>query len=214
MYYALMRKCIALLFCGALAFSATACNKDDGIITEDEMPYGATMAVNLDDYILPVQYDYRFITEDMLDVITRYYYAIQTQNDELFQEVQFPLYHDYQLNEVLDGEYTDQVILENTHKAITEFNEGDFAFSFIDITDAEKGKEYTTSAPLLEIMDSLSEEKDGTKISKKIKHFYELTITRYVADAGSNMKGETNKALQGEKLFVFQCEDKWYILYC
>ncbi|MBE6847908.1 MAG: hypothetical protein E7503_07265 [Ruminococcus sp.] len=202
----------AVLLAAAIPASLTAC-KDDNIITEDEMPYGATIAVNREDYILPVQYDYRFVSEEMLNTILRYYYAIQSNDVELFTELQHPLYMEYQLEEVLGGKFTNEDILDNSGEALRTFNEGDFAFSFIDITDCIPAQEHTTSATLMEILDTLSKEKDGSKISKDITQFCELSVTRYLTDADSGIKGETNKVMYDEKLFVFECKDEWYIIY-
>lgn len=208
-----LRLC-ALTLAAAALLGASACgNGDSYLITEDDMPYGATMAVNKEDYVLPVQYDYRFVNEELLNIVLRYYYAIQKNDAELFAEIQHPLYMDYQLKEVMGDKYSNEEILENTHEALTEYNEGDFVFSFIDITDCVKGEDHTTSATLIEILDQLSEDADGSKISKDITQFCELTITRYLADAGSGTKGETNIVLYDETLFAFECADEWYIIY-
>ncbi len=206
------KRLMAAVLTAASLASLTAC-KDDTLIAEDQLPYGATIAVNKEDYILPVQYDYRFISEEMLNTVLRYYYSIQSNDAELFAELQHPLYMNYQLDEVLGGKYTNEDILDNSGEALRTFNEGDFAFSFIDITDCITGKSHTTSATLMEILDSLSEDADGTKISKDITQFFELTVTRYLTDAGSGIKGETNKVMYDEKLFVFECKDEWYIIY-
>lgn len=193
----------------------TACDRNNGLnVAEEDLPYGSTITVNKEDYILPVQYDHRFINEELLNTVLRYYYAVQTNDVEMFTQMQHPLYMQYQLEEVLGGQYTNEDILDNSGEALRTFNDDqDFVFSFIDITDCVKGTEYTTSATLLEILDDLSEEADGSKLSKDITQFYELTITRYLADQGSGIKGETDKVMYDEKLFVFECKDEWYIIY-
>lgn len=193
----------------------TACDRNNGLnVAEEDLPYGSTITVNKEDYILPVQYDHRFINEELLNTVLRYYYAVQTNDVEMFTQMQHPLYMQYQLEEVLGGKYTNEDILDNSGEALRTFNDNqDFVFSFIDITDCVKGTEYTTSATLLEILDSLSEEADGSKLSKDITQFYELTITRYLADQDSGIKGETDKVMYDEKLFVFECKDEWYIIY-
>ncbi len=193
----------------------TACDRNNGLnVAEEDLPYGSTITVNKEDYILPVQYDHRFINEELLNTVLRYYYAVQTNDVEMFTQMQHPLYMQYQLEEVLGGQYTNEDILDNSGEALRTFNDDqDFVFSFIDITDCVKGTEYTTSATLLEILDDLSEEADGSKLSKDITQFYELTITRYLADRDSGIKGETDKVMYDEKLFVFECKDEWYIIY-
>lgn len=207
------KRLCALSLATIMLLSVSACGDNDDIITEDEMPYGATIAVNKEDYILPVQYDYRFVDAELLNAVLRYYYAIQKNDTKLFTEIQHPLYMEYQLEEVLGGKYTNEEILDNTYKSLTELNEGEFAFSFIDITGCVKGESHTTSATIMEILDALSEEAGGEKLSKDITQFYELTITRYLTDADSEIKGETNTVLYDEVLFAFECADEWYIIY-
>ncbi len=205
----------AMLLATVTLTTLTSCDQNNGFdVTEDDLPYGATITVNKKDYILPVQYDHRFINEELLNTVLRYYYAIQTDNVEMFTQIQHPLYMQYQLDDVLGGKYTNEDILDNSNEALRIFNDGkDYVFSFIDITDCVKGTEYTTSATLLEILDNLSEEADGSKISKDISQFYELTVTRYFADKDSCIKGETDKAMYDEKLFAFECKDEWFIIY-
>ncbi len=205
----------AAVLAATMLTTVTGCDQGNGLnVAEEDMPYGATIAVNKTDYILPVQYDYRFVDTELLNAVLRYYYAVQTDDLEMFTEMQHPLYMAYQLEEVLGGKYTNEDILDNSGEALRTFNDGkDFEFSFIDITDCVKGTEYTTSATLIEILDDLSDEADGSKISKDITQFYELTITRYLADKGSGVKGETNKIMYDETLFVFECKDAWYIIY-
>ncbi len=210
-----MKAFVAASLATATLAALTGCNQNNGLnVAEKDLPYGATITVNKEDYILPVQYDHRFVDEELLNTVLRYYYAVQTDNVEMFTQMQYPLYMQYQLEEVLGGKYTNEDILDNSGEALRTFNDGkDFVFSFIDITDCVKGTEYTTSATLLEILDDLSEEADGSKISKDITQFYELTVTRYLADKDSGIKGETNKVMYDEKLFAFECKDEWYIIY-
>lgn len=203
----------ALTLAAMTLLSVSACGDSDRTITEDEMPYGATIAVNKEDYILPIQYDYRFVNEELINIVLRYYYAIQQNDAELFAEIQHPLYMEYQLEEVLGGKYTNEEILDNTYESLSKLNEGDFAFSFIDITGCVKGESHTTSATIMDILDTLSEDAGGSKLSKDITQFYELTITRYLTDADSEVKGETNTVLYDEILFAFECADEWYIIY-
>ncbi len=205
----------AALLAAASLTALTGCDGKNGLnVEEKDLPYGATITVNKEDYILPVQYDHRFVNDELLNTVLRYYYAVQTDNIEIFTEMQHPLYMKYQLEEVLGGKYTNEDILDNSGEALRAFNDSkDFVFSFIDITDCVKGTEYTTSATLMEILDNLSDEADGTKISKDITQFYELTVTRYLADKDSGIKGETNKVMYDEKLFAFECKDEWYIIY-
>ena len=208
------KKNAALMACGLMLAVCTACGESSGItIAEKDLPYGATLTRNDKDYAMGIQYDHRFIPEDCLHTVIDYYTAIQTQDVELFLSLQLPLYHDYQMNEVLGGEYTDEELVKNSYEAIKAFYGSDFIYSMIDITDGIAGTEYSTSANLLELLDDLAEDANQDKISDDIDAFYELTIDRYLTDVGSDVRSETDSALLEEKLFVFHYADDCYIIY-
>lgn len=67
--------------------------KDNGkTVTEDEMPYGATIQINKTDYPIAIEFDNRFVTEAEAEAIANYFYAVQTHDAELVQKASYPPY--------------------------------------------------------------------------------------------------------------------------
>ncbi len=203
----------ALLLCGML-LTAAACGDSSGTtVAEEDLPYGATLTLVKNTDLPSVQYDTRFLTEEMVQTVLAYYDSIEEQNTAAFTALQLPLYREYELNTVYENAFTDEDLIANAYAGFADYFGGDFKFSMIDITDCIVGDSYSTSAALLEMLDGLSEEKDGTKISEDITEFYELTVTRYLAAADSDIHTETDCVVEGETLFLLQYLGQWYIIY-
>lgn len=204
----------ALLLCGTLlSLSGCGGSSSGTTVAEEDLPYGATMILQKNTDRPSIQYDKRFLTDDMVDTILRYYQCIEEQDAAAFTALQLPLYRDYELNTVYEGRFTDEDLIANAYTAFSSYFGGDFTFSMVDVTNCIIGDEYSTSASLLELLDGLSEAQDGTHISEQIGDFYELTITRYLAAKDSGIHTETDCVLADETLFLLEYQDQWYIIY-
>ena len=192
----------------------TACEgskPDDGTITESQMPYGATLTVSKS-HGVPIQYDKRFFDSDFLDAVANYYLGIQNKDVARYTAAQLPLYHDFELNTLYNGEYSEQDLINLYYDGIAEVMNGAFEFAFIDLADASKGTVYSDSNTLLSQLDQISNEKDGTQMSKNVDAIYELTVVRFLTEAGSNVRTETDDMLEDEELFAMHYLGKWYII--
>lgn len=206
--------CCAVLLAGCMLCSCGEQSSSDVTTIESEdLPYGATITYN-PAAAVPMQYDKRFIDEKLQDTIAAYYYAVQTNDAEKFSAALFPLYHEYELEILYEGQVTDAEIVEASHTALKERCGGDFAFSLIDVTDVIVKDDVSTYRDALKgMLDDLAEEADMEPVSEKTAAFYEMTVKRYLTDAGSGEKGETETSLVDETLYALHWQGQWYLIY-
>ena len=211
-----MKKAGVLLCAAGLLAVFTGCEASSSapeVIPESELPYGATLVKDVTNHVLPVQYDRRFLPAEAVDAALTYYDAIRSGDAEKFAAIQFPLWHDFNLEKTLGGEVTDAQILESTGKALKDFVGADFDFSLIDITGCVENEGHEATQNVLAVLDMIAEEKGQGKVSPDISKFFEVTVTRYLTKKGSGKKGETDLSLKDELLYVFCHKDKWYVIY-
>lgn len=128
----------------------TACgekqnNEEENVAMED-LPFGATLRL-LDTVEVPVEYDSRYFTEEAMTALSNYFYAIQTEDVALYQEVTLDFYTDYVVQEMFQGlvgvdglltkikfSYTPQVSGTSTETD----SDADVTFTKIEITDCEQ----------------------------------------------------------------------------
>ncbi len=185
--------------------------------TEEDLPYGSTLVMD-SEHTITAQYDRRYVEGGVVDVMIRYYTAIRNKNADEFHAVQFPLFNDFMLNSVLKGEYTDAEIVENTYNGYKSYNNGvDFDFAFLDVTSCQRVTVETVfetyNTPIVGLMDSLAAEKNETPVSERVQDFYRLTVKRYLTNAGSGVRNETDIYLNDEILYVLKDGGSWYIIY-
>lgn len=212
------RRFIALA--GALLLAAcplTGCgkpyNNTDLNMTEDEMPYGSTLVKNTE-FSVPLQYDRRFIEDALAEKLGHYYHALQENDAAEFSAVLFPLYHNYEMETVYEGKYTDADVVKNTHDAMESLHGGEFDFALLDITEmiTRQGISEHYDA-LYTMLDQLAEDSGQESVTKDMQALYELTIDRYFCNKGEGIRGETNSVLEGERLFALKSKDTWYLIY-
>lgn len=202
---------------GALLLSAawlTGCGESGETETMDELPYGATLTKTTDRDIA-LSYDARFIDDELAGQIHAYYHSIQARDAEEFASAIFPLYHDYQLEEVYGGQYTDQDLLDTTYDAITEYFEmDDFVYSMVEVTDLVAVDGVSSDRDqFLAMLDDLAADKNAPKISQNATYFYQMLVTRYVTEPDSGVHSETDDVLTDETLYAIEYEGKWYLIY-
>ena len=207
------KKTAAVLLAACLLTACGGSSDDDNIIHEKDLPYGATLVEDKTTYSIPVEYDRRFVPVKALETAVRYYQTIQDRDAAAFEALQFPLWHDYYLKDVLGGEFTDAAILENTCKELDEYVGGEFAFSQIAVTGFITDNVNEVTQNTVALMDKMAEEKGKTKVSEGITEFYEMTITRYLTTKAAAVKGPTAKFIENELLYVFCHDGQWYVIY-
>lgn len=84
----------------------TACgekqNKKEERVAMEDLPFGATLQ-ELDTTPVPVEYDSRYFTEEAMTALSNYFYAIQTEDAALYQEVTLDFYTDYVVQQMFQG---------------------------------------------------------------------------------------------------------------
>lgn len=213
----MMRICAAagsmlLTFC-----TLTGCGESQPaeIVTEDAMPYGATITEST---ALPIafSYDSRFVDDELLNMIYSYYHAIEERDAETFTSLMFPIYHKYQMETVYDNSVTEQEILDATHDAINEYFgfDTDFLYCLIDITELYNKQGVSDNRDLMTMMlDKIAQDAGEPLVSEETQALYEMHITRYVDKAENVSKSVTDYALKDEILYAIQYQDKWYLMY-
>lgn len=147
-----IRSILALTLCGAMLLPCTACGKEEASTPSDDVSdydfhndgaYGTVESVDNTSYSLPITYDKNFLDEAELQQITDYFYAVQTQDKDLFDSVTEPSYIDF----LLETAYSD---LLNTDAYLAQLNEAfldalpdgteSFSFSMIEVTNCTEGE--------------------------------------------------------------------------
>ena len=68
----------------------------------EDLPFGAVLR-DLNTTEIPVEYDSRYFTEEAMTVLSNYFYAIQTVDTALYQEVTLDFYDDYVVQQMFQG---------------------------------------------------------------------------------------------------------------
>lgn len=216
-----MKKRMTALFAAAamLICPLTACgsqqqsSQDEENVAMADMPYGSTLSMNVNTSV-PMQYDNRFIDSELVDKIAAYYHSVQENDAEEFASVLFPLYHKYEMEQLYEGQYTEEQIVQSTYDALHDYYGGDFEFSLIDITQVvEKDQISANRDALIGMLDDLASDQGEEKVSEQTDSFIEMTITRYLTDKGSGEHGETDSKIADETLYGIHYQGQWYLIY-
>lgn len=196
--------CSLLTGCGSGSSAATSS-------AEEEMPYGSTLTHNTQTAVA-VQYDNRFLDDDLVHTVARYYHALQENQPEEYSEVIFAPYHDYELNTLYEGLISDTIIVANANQVMKQYYGKECDIALVDITNAVTA-------------DNIDPVRDGTKNmlitlagDESIENFeedltalYQLELTLYLTDKGSGVHSETDYPISGEILYAAQYRNKWYV---
>lgn len=196
--------CLLLAGCGSQAQP----QKD---YSQEELPYGATIT-SLSDTTIAVEYDARFVTEGMRDTVIRYYNAIQNKDVDSYIAVQLPPWHDYVVNTVYAGQFTDLQLMKTAYDTCAKDFGGSFTYTQIVIDSAKQCAAESEWSQIADVLDKLAEEQKTEKISKDISAAWEITVTRYLDKKGSEVRGSTKTALKGERLYLVEYQAQWYII--
>lgn len=203
-------------FLAALAISAlclTACDKkqDSDTVYEKDMPYGATL-VAANNFSIPIQYDKRFLTQKLLSKVADYYKSVENTDVSLYENTIYPFYHDYMMQTVYEGKYTDKDLLQTEYDNFKQEYGKNFDFAFIDITALDTDRNISDCASLLSGLDNIAENQGQAKISEKVKDICRMTITVHMTDDGSEVRHETGKMVEDLSMFALNIEDTWYLI--
>jgi len=202
--FAVTAACLLLTGCGTQA-------QPKNNYTQDELPYGATMTVNYETTI-PIQFDSRFITNDMRDAVVKYYNAIQTKDVDSYIAVQLPQWHDYAINTVYSGQYTDLQLLKTVYDNSAKDFGGSFTYTMVSIESAKQCTAESQCQQVVDVLDELAKEQGKEKISKDITAKWEISVTRFLDKKGSEVRGETKNILKDDTLYLIEYQTQWYII--
>lgn len=206
-----MKKALIPLAAAVLLLSGCG-GGEESTIAQDDLPYGATLAVDTKSYAVPVQYDSRKVPAALLQQVARYYDAIETENAEEFAAVQLPVFREYRLK-TLQGQYTEEDILGNTHDAVIQTFGEEFEYALIDITGFEEDPQTAEGAKLSATLDGIAEEMEESKPSDVTDLYVKMTISRYLTAKDSGVTGETNDVIADEILYAVKQGEDWFLIY-
>ncbi|MBO4379332.1 MAG: hypothetical protein IK130_07635 [Oscillospiraceae bacterium] len=199
----------AFALCLLLTGCAAPAQKMD--FTYEELPYGATIAI-VNDSLIASQYDSRYITEAMRDAVLKYYHAVETKDTDTYASVQLPQWHDYVVNTVYQGQYTDLQLIKSLYDSCAKNFGGSFEYACISIEDAQKCSAGSEGQQVIDMLDELAKEQEQEKFSSNVDEMWDLTITAYMAKKGSGTRGETKDALTDQHLYLIEYGSEWYII--
>ncbi|MBQ8921005.1 MAG: hypothetical protein IJ060_02460 [Oscillospiraceae bacterium] len=202
--------CAGLLLsaCGSSSSAAEPVHID-----QSELPYGATLSLNTQ-YGVPVQYDTRYLEDGLIEAIGHYYHAIEKNDAAEFSSVLFPLYHNYELNTVYEGQIDDAGIVSNSFYILQDYygKEFDFALasveSIITADDVKPGRD-----ALKNMLIDLAADEKVENFKEDFDALYELDLTLYLTDKGSGIQSETEFSIPNETLYGVHYQGQWYLIY-
>lgn len=210
-----MKKIIAsILACTALMGAFSGCGDDSSSVSGDliggsvedmdeaDMPYGSTMK-EVKSGKIPVCFDRRFIDDDIMMMVSDYFYAVQTEDEALFKSVSNPDYLSFVENN--SGQSTADYL--KGIKANEENNVGgDFKYTYLEVSNLKSKDEDTQIGEIIRLMDqTYADNKKSDTFTSTIENAYALTIN---VTSEANGSSYTNPDV---KVYVFKCKDGTYI---
>ena len=202
---------VALAACLLLTGCASGGNSSVKDVRHEDLPYGATLAFN-QNTVIASQYDSRFITTDMRDAVLKYYHAIEMKDEDAFVSAQMPLWHDYTVNTVYGGVYTDLQLMKTKYDACAKVFGGSFRFAEISIEEAEECAPGSEGQQVLFVLDQLAADKNEPKVSEESDGIWQLNVTRYLDVPESNTRGETKNVRTDDQLYLISWRSEWYVI--
>ena len=206
----MMKRLLCTLLCVGMMMSLmTACGdskEGDSEMPEnlamEDMDYGATMR-ELKDGKITVCFDHRFIEDEEMQKVADYYYAVQTQDLELFKSTQNSEYLDYIEK---NGGVTIEEYLKSIKNDDVQAVGKDFAYTYIEATECGGRKDDLEIDEIIKLMEQVyTDAKKDTGFEKTVKDvkYIKLKIT---AEAGGS--SFTNEA---DTVYVFHCNEGVYV---
>lgn len=106
----------------------------DGIhISEDEMPYGSTITQLKIDVPVPIEYDYRYMTEEEGRKISEYFSAVGLKDADMLSEVSYDSYLEQNFENLKVNSLQEYV--EGYYDSIKSYTGEDYEFSYFIVSD-------------------------------------------------------------------------------
>ena len=192
---------LAVLCCTTLL---TGCKKQN-VMTEDELPYGATMR-STSAYAVPLTYDRRFLEEPQVETIASFLGALENSDGTVLEQTTFPEYFAYELGEVYaeNCKNADEVAAAK-HDALAETygNGGQLHFKEVELTGLTQEQQQSGIAALLTMLYQLS---DDEHLAEKIDNTWCVTMDWTVEGA------ESTELVQERTLYLLEEDGVYYCI--
>ena len=202
----IMKRLLCVLMCFIMTAAVfTGCDDDSSSMQNVEMedlPYGSTLR-ELSDSKIKICFDSRYFSDDAMKTLSDYFYALETQDVELFKKTLNTDYVDY-----LEKNGTAKLddYLKAVYEGDTQSIGDGLKYTYIEVIDAGDSKSDTKINEISELMDNVySENNKKEKFSDSVKDakYASLSVTGEL-----NGKSYTNT---NHTIYVFECEDGTYI---
>lgn len=180
----------------------------------EDLPFGAVLR-DLNTTEIPVEYDSRYFTEEAMTVLSNYFYAIQTEDTALYQEVTLDFYDDYVMQQMFQGlvgldglltqlksSYTPQQSATGTSTGNTD---ADVTFTQINVVECEQSTDsvHSNLDNLYPMLNELSGEEDYCTQHVSDAKFLNLSL--------SLKSGDHTTTLSDQYVFLL-CVDGKYVI--
>lgn len=200
-----MRLFLQAAACVLSVFLLTGCagSQQEVTMTEDELPYGATMRENSTSFAVPMAYDRRFVSEEQVAVVADYFAAIQNQDAELYLASALPLYTEYQIDEVYSYQDAGELVTA-LHQGIAGQTGEDFQFNMILINEFMQDTSFGGLEAMLDLLDHISD--SDQKFSEQLQGAWALELEwNLLYDNQSN-----SGIVDSQWVYLFQIDDQYY----
>ena len=199
---------LALLLCVVcLAGMLGGCKGDSSssasevTVDMEDLKYGATMKDDTETYALPISYDKRFLSEDQLTAITKYYNAILTQDKDAYCAVTVDFYIAYWRDTVYSGVMSTSQLIHRQYRDWEEMTADGCTISMITVDHYISETDSTSN---LDQLYTMLNEISGEDFRSTIQDgcYLELSLD-LTAD------GKTSTIEAG--LYLIETADGWFI---
>lgn len=199
-----MKKFLSLILCTALiAGTFSACDSNDGeTVSMDNLPYGATMR-QLVDTEIDICFDGRFFSDEEMKAVSAYFYAIQTEDVELFKSVQNAEYVKYN-NKYLNTDYDG--IIYGKKSAYAPVLGENFEFTYIEAVECGDGADTTDIDDIKEFMNDIYKENGKDTTFEETIKSAKYAKLNFIANSNG-----TTTTYDGETVYIFTCTDGIYL---
>lgn len=201
-----MKKIAALIF--TVIFSAVilcGCNDDEKekSVAYEDFEYGTTVRQILNGNI-DLYFDGRFLTDEEMNAVSDYFYAIETGDLELFKSVQ-PEYYAEAL-EKHNGSSLENYLNDAKNDIVKATGEN-FKFVSIEATDCGDSSADEGIADIIDMLNDMYKEyKAETTFEETVKD------SKFILANMTVTVGETEYTYSDKLVYIFNCGDDIYIL--
>ena len=204
-------KIFSILAACTLICSFAGCSSNSKKDTSDEtynfeeadQHYGDVVHDDNESFSLPMEYDSRFITNDIASSVADYFYAVQTKNLDLYKTVTIEEYQSYLINEVYASEnYDEQSFLDALYNGIKNQSGDNFNIKLISVTNFDNDENTSGAKDIIQLLSDLT----GDDYSEKVEEGAKLTLS-FTVSAGGEEYEKTN-----QNIFILKIDEKYKII--